>query len=187
MSALKKKNISHNILEILENNLLLLFFNHNHVSTEEWGLIKSELSKIRQVSTLVVKNQIANRVIQKNKNKIEIYGKDEKREQFEKLSTLFQGPTFLMGISSLEKCQQVFNVAKKQKKYTFVGGIYQGRLISHLDLDYLLKVQELAYPTLLSTLQSNLYLPVISTPLINLYYLLDFYKNSEYMKNKEQL
>jgi len=65
MSALKNKIISHNIQNFLEVNLLVLFFNYNHISIEEWRIIKSELAKIEKVSTLVVKNQIANTVIKK--------------------------------------------------------------------------------------------------------------------------
>ncbi len=48
----KKQIISHNIHNFLEVNLLVLFFNYNHISIEEWRIIKSELAKIEKVSTL---------------------------------------------------------------------------------------------------------------------------------------
>ena len=38
----------------------------------------------------------------------------------------------------------------------FVGGLYQGQLINHLDVKYLLKVEKAAYANLISTLQSTL-------------------------------
>jgi len=65
MSALKKKLISHNISNFLEKNLLVFFFNYNHINTEEWHVIKNQLSKIKQVNTLVVKNRIGKNVIRK--------------------------------------------------------------------------------------------------------------------------
>ena len=191
MSALKNKIISHNISKFLEVNLLVFFFNYNHMSIEEWRIIKSELAKIEKVNSKVVKNQIANNFLKKSKEAVTCFSmdkkqnNDKKKEQFEKLSTLFQGPTFLMGITSLEKCKQVFDFTKKHKKLIFVGGIYQNQIINHLDLDYLLKVHKFAYPTLLSNLQSNLYFPVITTPLIRLCHLLEFYQKSLSVQNKE--
>ena len=197
MSALKNKIISHNIHNFLEVNLLVLFFNYNHISIEEWRIIKSELAKIEKVSTLVVKNQIANTVIKKSKQyftkdkKESTYIGSKKKEEFEgsdttqgmqKLSTLFQGPTFLMGITSLEKCNQVFDLTKKHKKLIFVGGLYQEQTINHLDLDYLLKVHKFVYPTLLSNIQYSLHFPVITTPLVLLCNLLEFHQN---VKQKE--
>ena len=112
MSALKKKLISHNISKFLEKNLLVFFFNYNHINTEEWHVIKNQLSKIKQVNTLRVKNRIGKNVIIKKSCKKE----DENRDKIEKLSTLFQGPTFLIGIASSQECEPVFSVIKKQKK-----------------------------------------------------------------------
>ena len=167
MSALKKKLISHNISRFLEENLLVFFFNYNHINTEEWHLIKNQLSKVEKVHTRVIKNGIANNVIRKKKEKIYY--------NIEKLSTLFQGPTFLIGISSVKELKPVFNIIKKQKKCVFVGGLYQGQLINHLDVEYLLKVEKVAYTNLLSTLQSTLYLTPITTNLENIYSLLKCY------------
>ena len=164
MSALKKKLISHNISRFLEENLLVFFFNYNHINTEEWHLIKNQLSKVEKVNTRVVKNGIANNVIRK-KNLCE-----KRNYNIEKLSTLFQGPTFLIGIKDSKECEPVFNIIKKQKKCVFVGGLYQGQLINHLDVEYLLKVEKVAYTNLLSTLQSTLHLTPITTNLVQLYY-----------------
>ena len=172
MSALKKKLISHNISKFLEKNLLVFFFNYNHINTEEWHVIKNQLSKIKQVNTLRVKNRIGKNVIIKNSCKKE----DENRDQIEKLSTLFQGPTFLIGIPSSQECEPVFSVIKKQKKCIFVGGLYQGQLINHLDVKYLLKVEKVAYTNLISTLQSTLHLNPITTNTVQLYYLLKCYQ-----------
>jgi len=173
MSALKKKLISHNISKFLEKNLLLFFFNYNHINTEEWHVIKNQLSKIKKVNTLRVKNRIGKNVIIKNSCKKE----DENRDKIEKLSTLFQGPTFLIGIPSSQECEPVFSVIKKQKKCIFVGGLYQGQLINHLDVKYLLKVEKVAYTNLISTLQSTLHLNPITTNTVQLYYLLKCYQD----------
>ena len=172
MSALKKNLIFHNISNFLKKNLLVFFFNYNHINTEEWHVIKNQLSKIKQVKTLVVKNRIGKNVIRK-KNSC----KNEKIDKIEKLSTLFQGPTFLIGIASSQECEPVFSVIKKQKKCIFVGGLYQGQLINHLDVKYLLKVEKGAYANLISTLQSTLNLTPITTNRVQLYYLLKCYQD----------
>ncbi len=174
MSALKKKIIFQNISKFLEKNLLIFFFNYNHINTEEWGVIKNQLSKIKKVNTLVVKNRIGKNVIRK-KNSCK--KRDEEINKIEKLSTLFQGPTFLIGIASSQECEPVFSVIKKQKKCIFVGGLYQGQDINHLDVKYLLKVEKGAYTDLISTLQSLLYFTPISTNRVQLYYLLKSYQD----------
>ena len=171
MSALKKKYIFHNISTFLEENLLVFFFNYNHIYIEEWRIIKNELSKIKRVNTLVVKNQIGNNVIKKNTG--------NKTKQFEKLSTLFQGPTFLIGISCSEECIQVFNSIKKQQKLIFVGGLYQSQLINHLDVKYLLKVENRANTSLITFLQSTLYLTPITTNFLQFLFLLKCYQNNK--------
>ena len=173
MSALKKKYIFHNISRFLEENLLVLFFNYNHINTEEWHLIKQQFSKIKQVNTLVVKNRIANNVIKKKEKG------EKKTESIEKLSTLFQGPCFLIGMLSPEKCEKVLSVIKKQKKCIFVGALYRGQLMNHLDVSYLLKVEKVAYANLVSTLQHSLSLTPITTNYVQLYYLLKCYGESK--------
>ena len=214
MSALKKKIISHNISFFLDNNLLVLFFNYNHMSTEEWGVIKNQFSKIDKVNTLVVKNKIGYKVIEKNINVnttdttditditvgdvtgdvtggVKSNGKaqqsqcDEpnmgvrKEKIFENISTLFQGPTFLIGLYSPEQSKKVLHITKKEKKLIFVGGLYQEKQINHLDLDYLLKVEKGAHGHLLSTLQSLLYVNPLKTHLFNLCYSLKCYADKK--------
>ena len=171
MSALKKKLIFHNISTFLEKNLLVFFFNYNHINTEEWHVIKNQLSKIKQVNTLRVKNRIGKNVIRK-KN-----GCKKQDENIDKIETLFQGPTFLIGIPSSQECEPVFSVIKKQKKCIFVGGLYQGQLINHLDVKYLLKVEKVAYTNLISTLQSTLNLTPITANRVQLYHLLKCYQD----------
>ena len=190
MSALKKTVISHNISYILENNLLVFFFNYNHVSIEEWRVLKNQFSKINQVRTLVVKNKIGNRIVRQNteeniqhrtiENSLSNYLLNKKTEQsFEKIYTLFQGPTFLIGINSPEQSKQIFNIVKKEKKLVFVGGLYQEKQINHLDLDRLLIVEKTAYTSLIHILQSSLYITLLYTYSNNLYYWLKCNQNKQ--------
>ena len=161
MSALKKKIRSHSISNFLEKNLLLFFFNYNHVTIQEWRVIKNHFSKIKNVSKVVVKNQIADNVIKKKTIK-----------PFEKLSTLFQGPTLLIGMNSPEECEILFNIIKKHKKLIFVGGLYQGQYINHLDLPSILKGEIRVYTNLINLFQSSLCTCLISTYFSPLYSLL---------------
>ena len=290
MSALKKKVISHNISSFLENNLLVFFFNYNHMSTEEWRVLKNQFSKIGKVNTvntLVAKNKIGNKIIKKNsendsfshrqiedllqvdpqdrsksltkgqdtvtdkspickpkvmlegsvsrdvrdvkdvsyKSKMKhrfqhslrecqmsglcemsqkvtpniitmFTGKTEKRvcndntlyspnteNGFENIYTLFQGPTFLIGINVPEQSKEVLHTIKKEKKLIFVGGFYQKKQITHLDLDYLLKLEKGINAYLINTLQYLLYLAPLTTQSVNLYYLLKCYKEKKSLEN----
>ena len=169
MSALKKKITSHNTSQFLEENLLVFFFNYNHINIQEWRAIKTQLSKIKRVSKRVVKNQIANNVIKKKSvlnNKTSCVGR---------LGNLFQGPTFMIGMTTPQECEIFFNIIKKQKKLIFVGGIYQGQLINHLDLSSILKGEKVVYANLIRVFQSSLYTCVITTYLIPLLSLLRSY------------
>lgn len=180
MSALKKKIILQNIYQFLDKKQGVLFFNYNHINTQEWLIIKNQLSKVKQVDTLVVKNRIGNHVITKKEQSLK--ERKQKGEQvqtglcMEKLSTLFQGPTFLIGINSPQEYEPVFSIIKKQKKCIFVGGLYQGQLVNHLDVEYLLKVEKSAYTNFIKALQSLLYLTPITTNRVQLYYLLKKYQ-----------
>ena len=190
MSALKKTVISHNISYFLENNLLVFFFNYNHVSIEEWRILKNQFSKINQVRTLVVKNKIGNRIVRQN-SKENIHHKTiesslpdflsnkKKQQYFEKIHTLFQGPTFLIGINFPEQSKQIINIVKKEKKLIFVGGLYQEKQINHLDVDRLLIVEKTAYTSLINTLQSSLYITLLGTYFNNLYYWLKCHQNRQ--------
>lgn len=249
MSALKKKIIFHNISFFLENNPLLFFFNYNHMSTEEWRILKNQFSKIEKVNTLVVKNKIGNKIIEKNDNKEKItplnntntnrrfvitkesdstdilkecdkkavlqtppsqrsdiseniyrslkkcnnvkdlYNNDnkylpntKKENVFEKIYTLFQGPTLLIGVSSLEQSKQVLYYTRKEKKLIFVGGLYKKKQINHLDLNYLLKLEKGVHGNLINTLQYPLYSTTLTPQSVNLYYLLKSYKDKKHIK-----
>lgn len=77
----------------------------------------------------------------------------------------------------------LINSEKKCGGLYFAMGLYQNRFLNHLEFDYLLKVEKVAYPTLLSNLQSNIDLKVVSTPLIVVCSLLGFYKQ---VKTKQE-
>ena len=177
MSALKKKITSSNTSQFLEENLLVFFFNYNHINIQEWRAIKTQLSKIKSVSKRVVKNQIARDVIKKKS----VTG--NKTESVGKLRTLFQGPTFMIGMTSPQECEIFFNIIRKQKKLIFVGGLYQGQLISHLDLSSILEGEKLVYANLIRVFQSSLYGCVMTTYLMPLYSLLKSYSFQDLQVN----
>lgn len=190
MSALKKTVISHNISYFLENNLLVFFFNYNHVSIEEWRVLKNQFSKIKTVRTLVVKNKIGNRIVRQNTEENihhrtiqsslpDSLSNKKKEQSFEKIYTLFQGPTFLIGINSPEQSKQILNIVKKEKKLIFVGGLYQEKQINHLDVDRLLIVEKTAHASLINILQSSLYITLLTTYSNNLYYSLKCHQNRQ--------
>ena len=185
MSALKKTIISINIFYFLKNNLLVFFFNYNHMSIEEWRFLKNQFSKLNKVHTLVVKNKIGNRVVKEysEKNTKLPFSQDTKKgETLEKVYTLFQGPTFLIGINSPEQSKQIFSILKQQKKLLFVGGLYQNKQINHLDLDHLLQLEKTVYTSLINTVQSSEYLSLLNTHKNSLYYLLKCYQNNKSLK-----
>ena len=172
MSALKKRITINNTSQFLEENLLVFFFNYNHINIQEWRAIKTQLSKIKRVTSRVVKNQIANNVIKKKKSTSVL---SNKTSCVGKLQTLFQGPLFMIGMTTPQECEIFFNIIKKQKKLIFVGGLYQGQLINHLDLSLILKGEKLVYANLIRVFQSSLYTCVMTTYLIPLLSLLSNY------------
>ena len=166
MSALKNKITSRNTSQFLEENRLVFFFNYNHISTKEWRVIKTQLSKTPQVVIRVVKNQIATNVISKKSIT------SNKGCTLLKLKTLFQGPLFMIGMKDPQECEIFFNIIRKQKKLQFVGGLYQGQLINHLDLSSILKGSECVYANLISVFHTSLYRCVITNCLIAFMFLL---------------
>ena len=208
MSALKKKHISHNISDFLNNNHLILFFNYNHMSIEEWRILKNQLLSTKKINTLVVKNKIAGKIVyinnEKNKHLESIKGNACKNLIYcesntnskatpytcnqksidvstviDKVYTLFQGPTFLMGIDSPEYLKQLFNVIKKQNKLILVGGFYKNKEINHLDVNHLLKIEKGVDAELVNSIQSCLSLSILSFNSVNIYYLLKCYQNKK--------
>jgi len=122
-------------------------------------------------------------------NVIDLYGSDnkyspniKKENSFENVNTLFQGPTLLIGVCSLEQSKQVLYYTRKIKKLIFVGGLYKKKKINHLDLDYLLKLEKTVHANLINTLQYPLCCTALTTQSVNLYYLLKSYKDKKCLK-----
>lgn len=162
MSALKNKTTSSNLSQFREKNSLLFFFNYNHINTQEWRTIKSELSKTNKIKSKVVKTKIAHNVVKQT-------------SVCNPFLDLFQGPTFLLGTTSPQEWQQVSHIIEKQKKLVFVGGFYQGQPFNHLDLSVISKGEERVHTELYSFFQLYLYTCTLQSCLIPLYSLLKEY------------
>ena len=157
MSALKKKITDHTPSQLQQENLLGFIINKTKMNPQKWRIIKTQLAKTK---VRVVKNQIATSVIKKRSvrsNKTDLILAAQDCLPFQKLTTLFQGPLFMIGMSAPQECEIFFNIIKKQRKLVFVGGLYQGQLISHLDLPSILKGERQVFANLIRVFQSSLY------------------------------
>ena len=57
MIDLKKKVASHKILQFLQNNKVIFFFQKKSVQSDHWGLLKKKIAKIDGVASLNLKNK----------------------------------------------------------------------------------------------------------------------------------
>ena len=57
MTNLKKRVASHKILQFLQNNKVIFFFQKKSVQSDHWRLLKKKIAKIEGVATLNIKNK----------------------------------------------------------------------------------------------------------------------------------
>ena len=64
MTNLKKRVASHKILQFLQNNKVIFFFQKKSVQSDHWRLLKKKIAKIEGVATLNIKNKRDRKEIQ---------------------------------------------------------------------------------------------------------------------------
>ena len=65
----KRKIIYQKLYKIFSENSIIFIYHYNNLSTKDWSLLKSELSKISEINTIVAQNRIVQKLLDINKNK----------------------------------------------------------------------------------------------------------------------
>lgn len=147
---LKKLLINHKGYKILSESPIILISQYNSVSTKNVYLLKNELNKIDGLYSLVTQNKITQKILEKigvEKKEVPVLQKGflrktpsinffqrtniKKRSCYDKLSNLFQGPTFLLGIDTIDQLLSIKIIMKNYPNFIFVGGIFKNRILSH--------------------------------------------------------
>ena len=103
MPSLKKSIYNTEIKNILTQYKFLLFFHHNNIPSEEWRLLKTEISYFHDISIKVVKNKITYEILKK------LYPENKQN-----MYLLCQGPNFIIGVNSIRECKNICKILNVQ-------------------------------------------------------------------------
>ena len=96
---------------------------------------------------------------------------------------LIEGPTLLVGTSTIEGFKESGRQLEKEKNLVFVGGVLENQFINHLDLKDCLKTFLPTSANLLQTFSYSLMIPPLNYYSNKLLFL--FQKRQESLKKKE--
>lgn len=138
----KQKVFQKKIEKFFRENPIIFIYHCNNISMKNWALIKNQLSKKRDLSSLYIQNRIAIKelefyVKEKNQHFDSINGQQQyaiNLDSLLELKQLFQGPTFLLGCHSEDDIASLYHILDKNSQFVFVGGIFETQLLTHLDL-----------------------------------------------------
>jgi ribosomal protein L10 len=160
MLALKKQVLNFKLKKALKSSVFILFYQINHSDTQKWRKLKHKLSETGNVTSFVIKNKIACKVL--------------KTKQFF-IDSLFQGPTFVITCESIQELNSVHLVLNQYSNLFFIGGIYKHKIFTHLDFNSMLELNE------------SIYAKLCEECINPIYYILNINKifNLEYLKQKQ--
>ena len=152
----------------LQTYPIILFFQHNNLSVNQWLNLRiqlknlqvvktTELGKIQETDILVLKNTlIENLLIQ------------EKFSNIHEFTSLFQGPCFALGFSNSSQISDILKITKQTTPIFLLGGIYNNQLVNHLDIKKILQLDEKVHEVLITNLNQGIQLHnVLLTPIQN--------------------
>ena len=153
MAKFKKQVAKFKIYNLLEKNQVVLFYHYNTAVSKDWHLVKEQLLKFGQITSMLAKNKIAQKVItslQSSTNPLLTPGPPlrggKQGGSGSGVSTtldnefsraLFQGPTILLGCGSLDILETVLRVLKQEKGFFLLGGFYKHRVVSCREIEKL--------------------------------------------------
>jgi len=104
---------------------------------------------------LVLKNTLIENILAQNYT-----------EEQNKISSIFQGPCFALGLSNSSQIQDILKLTNKIPPIFLLGGIYENQPLNHLDISKILELDLSVYPKLISNLdQSSQLYNVLLSPL----------------------
>lgn len=143
MAKFKKQVAKFKIYNLLEKNQVVLFYHYNNTISKDWHLVKEQLLKFGQITSMLAKNKIAQKVVtslQSSTNPLQGSGVSTTLDnQFS--HALFQGPTILLGCGSLDILETVLRVLKQEKGFFLLGGFYKHRVVSCREIEKLGQIE----------------------------------------------
>lgn len=140
MAKFKKQVAKFKIYNLLEKNQVVLFYHYNNTISKDWHLVKEQLLKFGQITSMLAKNKIAQKVV------TSLQSSTTNPLRGSRVSTmldnefsraLFQGPTILLGCGSLDILETVLRVLKQEKGFFLLGGFYKHRVVSCREIEKL--------------------------------------------------
>ena len=201
MVALKKQILNCRLKKLIAKYVFVLFYQLNHGDTKQWRKLKQHLAEIGNVESFLIKNQVACKVLTKNKQDSrmrtphgrELYSSQEeldsnqntlsietplnheKNQIINKIDTLFQGPTFVIACESIEEFTAINVILKQYYNLFLIGGISKENILTHLDFNTMLELDKSIYGKFCQQCIN----PIYSILLINQTF------NFQYLKQKQ--
>ena len=166
----------------LEKFPILFLLQQNNFTVNDWFDFKQKIQEIQDQSDSKIKNLENGKKIEILNIKNSVFKKiletstNVENSKSNSLSSILQGPNFIIGCENDAQLNSIWKCVRSNKKLVFISCLYQNQLINHLDLEILLKANSSVYQTLLhqfdkktelySVLNQNLTLrPLISVQL----------------------
>ena len=153
MAKFKKQVAKFKIYNLLEKNQVVLFYHYNNTVSKDWHLVKEELLKFGQITSMLAKNKIAQKVVTSLQFSMGVSTTLDN----EFSHALFQGPTILLGCGSLDILEIVLRVLKQEKGFFLLGGFYKHRVVSSREIEKLgqLETEQKLYFKFVNTIRES--------------------------------
>jgi hypothetical protein len=133
---IKKKIDYSKTRDILKKYPIILLFQHNNCTVTDWYKLKTNIAQYspqQQSKILCIQNSVANK----------IFSTDSRfSSTCPKAQNLFQGPNLLVGCTTLDQLDNIWNCISYNSQIIFVGGFYQNIHLTHLDLKVLQQLKK---------------------------------------------
>lgn len=146
---------------------ILLLIQHNNLTVKDWFELKQQINELsaelssdfllnqRRVTSqpslkiLSIKNSLLKYVLLEKQSAQGDFFDDNS------VKTLCQGPNLLIGCQNVEQLQSLFKLVNTSTKYLFISCFYNNQLLTHLDLEVLLKTKSSIYQCFISCLDKK--------------------------------
>ena len=134
---------------------IMLFLQHNNLSVKEWSSLRIHLKQFDNVSMLLLKNSVIENIIV-----------TENSQNKKILQSMFQGPCFAIGCFEFSQLIKVMELVKKNPKILTVGALLEKKILTHLDLNKIITLDNTVYKSLFNNFsQSSLFLNTLENSL----------------------
>lgn len=141
----KKKINKIKTQNFLENFSITFLLQHNNFTVKDWSDFRQKIQEISEnsVEILNVKNSLLKKSLLTFPDK-------------EVIKNLCQGPNFLIGCKNHKKLKTIWAFLNSNSKLVFISCFYKDQLLTHLDLEILLKTDFSIYSNFTQILEKKI-------------------------------